>query len=113
MSDTKRAAIEWGLPLAISILAVGARYCFNADRLSIVGLIRAVVMGLFVGMEVNLYMLGQYHIAPETRGAIIGLAVAISNELFIILITAIKDVVKNPQSVVNRILTALFGRGGK
>ena len=27
-----KLAYEWGIPLAISLLAVGARYCINADR---------------------------------------------------------------------------------
>ncbi len=36
-----KLAYEWGIPIAISLLAVGARYCINADRASFTGIIRA------------------------------------------------------------------------
>ena len=52
-----KLAYEWGIPIAISLLAVGARYCINADRASLTGIIRAAIIGIFVGMEVNLYLL--------------------------------------------------------
>ena len=35
MREHERMAYEWGIPIAISLLAVGARYCINADRTSI------------------------------------------------------------------------------
>ena len=69
-----KLAYEWGIPIAISLLAVGARYCINADRASFTGIIRAAIIGVFVGIEVNLYLLDSAAISPEIRGAIVGVS---------------------------------------
>ena len=62
-----KLAYECGIPIAISLLAVGARYCINADRASFVGIIRAIIIGIFVGMEVNLYLLNGAVVSQELR----------------------------------------------
>ena len=65
-----KLAYEWGIPIAISLLAIGARYCINADRVSLTGIIRAIIIGIFVGMKVNLYLLDSAVVSQELRGAI-------------------------------------------
>ena len=77
-----KLAYEWGIPVAISLLAIGARYCINADRASLTGIIRAIIIGIFVGMGVNLYLLDGAVVSQELRGAIVGVADALAHEVF-------------------------------
>ena len=104
-----KLAYEWGIPIAISLLAVGARYCINADRASLTGIIRAAIIGVFVGIEVNLYLLDDAAISPEMRGAIVGVAVALAHEIFLLVILMFRAASKNPKAV----LANLINRGGK
>ena len=89
-----KLAYEWGIPLAISLLAVGARYCINADRASLTGIIRAAIIGIFVGMEVNLYLLDGAVVSQELRGAIVGVAAVLAHEVFYWLFLCLRQPVK-------------------
>lgn len=109
MREHERIAYEWGIPIAISLLAVGARYCINADRASFAGIVRAIVIGVFVGVEVNLYLLDGATVSQEMRGAIVGVSAALSHELFLMVIRMFRMVSKDPKSV----LDFLINRGGK
>ena len=104
-----KLAYEWGIPVAISLLAVGARYCINADRASLTGIIRAAIIGIFVGMEVNLYLLDGAVVSQELRGAIVGVAAALTHEVFLLVILMFKAASKDPKAV----LANLINRGGK
>ena len=104
-----KLAYEWGIPIAISLLAVGARYCINADRASFTGIIRAAIIGVLVGIEVNLYLLDGAAISQEMRGAIVGVAVALAHEIFLLVILMFRAASKNPKAV----LANLINRGGK
>ena len=109
MREHERMAYEWGIPIAISLLAVGARYCINADRASIAGIVRAVIIGVFVGTEVNLYLLDGEMLSQEMRGAVVGVAAALSQEVFLLVVSMFKAVSKDPKAL----LDYLVNRGGK
>lgn len=96
-----KLAYEWGIPIAISLLAVGARYCINADRASFVGIIRAAIIGVFVGIEVNLYLLDT---AAMTRGAIVGIAAALAHEIFLLVMLMFRAASKNPKALLANLL---------
>lgn len=100
----EKLAYDWGLPIAISLLAVGARYCINADRASFAGIVRAVIIGLFVGVEVNLYLLDGTGLSQEIRGAIVGIAAALSQEVFLLVIRMFKVVSKDPKAAMDFLL---------
>ena len=108
MREHERIGLEWGIPLAIAILAVGARAAINAERATLVGVIRSIITGLFVGVEVNLYLLTT-DFSQEWRGALVGLAAAISNELLIALIAIGKTIAKDPAGALRWVIN----RGGK
>lgn len=108
MREHERIGLEWGVPIALAILAVGARTAINAERATLVGVIRAVIIGIFVGVEVNLYLLTT-DVPQEWRGAIVGLAAAISNELLIGLISIGKTIAKDPASAIRWFIN----RGGR
>ena len=95
---------EWGIPIAISLLAVGARYCINADRASLTGIIRAAIIGIFVGMEVNLYLLDGAVVSQELRGAIVGVAAALAHEVFLLVILMFKAASKDPKAALANLI---------
>lgn len=99
MREHERIALEWGVPLAIAVLAVGARAAINPERATVTSVVRAILIGLFVGVEVNLYLLTT-DIPQEWRGAVVGLAAALSNELLIGAIKAGQRVAQDPTSLI-------------
>ena len=71
-----------------------ARYCINTDRASFTGIIRATIIGIFVGMKVNLYLLDNAVVSRKLRGAFVGVAAALAYEVFYWLSLCLKQPVK-------------------
>jgi uncharacterized membrane protein YczE len=46
-------AAKYGVPTAIAVVAVSCRVLFSADRWTLLGITRDVLVGLFVGMLAN------------------------------------------------------------
>lgn len=94
---------SWGLPLAITVLAVGVRCVVDKKYASLSGVIQAILLGLFIGSIVNLYLLdytgdnGQL-LSHTKRTAYVGVASAFSQEIFLWM----KGVMANPLDLIKR-----------
>ncbi len=100
-NEGERLAIQWGIPLALAMLAVGARLLMSTDRLTLLGIIRGVVVGLFVGCAVNLYLTDITTIGDGTRGAIVGAAAVLAEDLVVILMRVGKYLRNRPETVLD------------
>lgn len=103
-NESERLAVEWGIPIAIVFLAVGARMLMSTDRLTLLGIIRGVVVGLFVGCLVNLYLSDIPTMGDGTRGALVGAAAVLAEDLVVILMRLGKYLRNRPESVLDIIL---------
>jgi len=95
---------SWGLPIAITILAVGVRCMVDEQHASIHGVIRAILLGLFVGSVANLYLLDYVTDSGEIlsgtkRAAYVGIASGFGQELYL----WFKKTLSNPQDIFNRL----------
>lgn len=108
-NDAERLALQWGIPLALALLAVGARLLMSTDRLTLLGIVRGVVVGLFVGCLVNLYLSDISTIGDGTRGAIVGAAAVLAEDLVVIMMRVGKYLRSRPETVLEFILN----RGNK
>ena len=102
-NDAEKLAVEWGVPLAIALLAIGARQLMASDRLTVFGIARGVFVGLFVGALVNLY-LGDMDIKEGTRGAIVGVCAVLSEDFLVLAMRIGKIIRDNPQAVIEYLL---------
>ena len=102
-NDAEKLAVEWGVPLAIALLAIGARQVMASDRLTVFGIARGVFAGLFVGALVNLY-LGDMDIKEGTRGAIVGVCAVLSEDFLVLAMRIGKIIRDNPQAVIEYLL---------
>ena len=102
-NDAEKLAVEWGVPLAIALLAIGARQLMASDRLTVFGIARGVFAGLFVGALVNLY-LGDMDIKEGTRGAITGVCAVLSEDFLVLAMRIGKIIRDNPQAVIEYLL---------
>lgn len=102
--DAERLALQWGIPIALALLAVGARLLMSTDRLTVLGIVRGVVVGLFVGCLVNLYLSDITSIGDGTRGALVGASAVLAEDLLVALMRLGKYVRNRPESVIEFIL---------
>lgn len=102
-NDAEKLAVEWGVPLAIALLAIGARQLMSSDRLTVFGIARGVFAGLFVGALVNLY-LGDMQITEGTRGAIVGICAVLSEDILVLTMRVGKILRDNPQVIIEYLL---------
>jgi Na+/proline symporter len=103
-NDAEILAVQWGVPIAIALVAVAVRLLFSADRMTVVGVLRGIVVGLFVGALTNLYISGMPDLTDGERGALIGLAVVLAEDLVVLLLRIGRKIRDNPESVIAAIL---------
>lgn len=108
-NEAERWALQWGVPLALALLAVGARLLVAADRLTLLGIVRGVVVGLFVGSLVNLYLSDIATMGEGTRGALVGAAAVLAEDLVVMLMKVGKYLRERPETIVE----FFINRGGK
>ncbi len=51
--DVSLYAAKYGVPTAVAVVAVSCRVLFSADRWTLLGIVRDVLVGLFIGMLAN------------------------------------------------------------
>ena len=94
---------SWGLPMALTILAVGVRCVVDQKYASFSGVVQAILLGLLVGSITNLYLLdylgdnGQL-LSHTKRVAYVGIASAFSQEIFLWM----KGIMANPLDLLKR-----------
>lgn len=95
---------SWGLPMALTILAVGVRCVVDQKYASFSGVVQAILLGLLVGSITNLYLLdylgdnGQL-LSHTKRAAYVGIASAFSQEIYI----WFKKALSNPSDIFKRL----------
>lgn len=108
-NEAERMAVQWGIPLALALLAVGARLLMSTDRLTLLGIARGVVVGLFVGSLVNLYLSDIATLGEGTRGALVGASAVLAEDLVVMLMKVGKYLRDRPETIVD----FFVNRGGK
>ena len=98
---------EWGMPMVITLLAMGVRCAIDIEHASLKGILRAVIIGIFVGGITNLYLLDYTTgngavLSPNMRAAIVGIASAFSQEIFYSVIKLGADPVGLIRSIFNK-----------
>lgn len=108
-NEAERLAIQWGIPLALALLAVGARLLMSTDRLTLLGIARGVVVGLFVGSLVNMYLSDIATMGEGTRGALVGASAVLAEDLVVMLMRVGGYLRNRPETIIEFILN----RGSK
>jgi len=106
-SEAERLAIQWGLPVAIMLVAVAVRLFFSADKLTMIGITRGLVIGLFVGAMVNLALSDVVWLgdgARGARGALVGVAVVLAEDLIVALLSLGRQIRKHPEQLIELLL---------
>ena len=101
MNDIEQVAAKWGVPIAIALLAVAVRILFSADRATLAGVIRGVLVGVFVGTVTNLYLLDYPDLGEGTRGALVGMAAVLAEDIIVSLLKLGKKFRENPDSLLD------------
>lgn len=98
-NDAERLAVQWGVPIAIALVAVAVRLLVSANRLTLLGVFRGIVVGLFVGGMVNLYLSDVVSMGEGTRGAIVGVSAVLAEDLVAGLLSVGKRIREKPESI--------------
>ena len=94
---------SWGLPMALTILAVGVRCVVDQKYASFSGVVQAILLGLLVGSITNLYLLDYLGdngkiLSHTKRAAYVGITSAFSQEIFLWM----KGIMANPLDLLKR-----------
>lgn len=107
-SEAEHLALSWGLPIAIALIAVAVRLFFRADKLTLFGVIRGVIIGLFIGAMANLALGDIAGLSDGERGAIVGVVVVLAEDMIAAFLSLIYYIRKHPESIIE-----CFSRGKK
>lgn len=108
--EAQTLAMRWGVPLAIAMLAVVARYLVTAPKPTLWALVRGMVVGVFVGALTNLYLADIPAISDGTRGALVGLAAILAEDLVIVILAGGRKLRSNPAGVWDFLLSIIRRR---
>lgn len=87
MEELKEAVSRLTVPLAIALIGVVARVMFDAERLTLIRAVRTLIIGLTVGALAGL-ALGPIDIPAAHKGAIIGVASIVSEDVIAAIVQA-------------------------
>lgn len=90
----------WGLPVALALLAIGARLSVSPERITLPGVVRGLVLGVFVGCVTNAWLLNSTMSHGE-RGALVGICAVIAEDLVFAMLLIGKRIRKNPDAFLN------------
>lgn len=102
--DAKQLTVRWGIPIAIALMAVGVRLLFSTDRLTRLGVARGVLVGIFVGSVVNLYLSDVQGMGEGTKGALVGIAAVLSEDLIFLVMAWGKKLREDPWAAISFII---------
>lgn len=105
-SEAERLAVEWGVPVSITLMAVAARLLMTAERLTLLGFVRIVVIGGIVGYVTYLYVSGLPGLSEGEQGAILFGAGLLANDLVSGLIRIGGHISRDPLGLIAIILRA-------
>lgn len=103
-NDFEKLAAEWGVPVAIALVAVGARMLFSASRMTLLGVARGIVVGLLVGCLVNMYLSDMPNMTDGEKGAIVGVSAVLAEDLFVALLAFGRKIRNDPSQLIDTIL---------
>ena len=88
----------------IGVLAIIARIFVTMEKLVLYGILRTVSTGAFVGVVVGLGLLGDITMEPWQKYAALGIAVALSEDLMLALISFGKNIKTDPAGFIAALL---------
>lgn len=94
----------------IGILAVFARIFISAERLVMYGILRTISTGAFIGVIVGLGLLNNASLDVWQKYALLGIAVALSEDLMIALVTFGKSFKDDPRGFIEFFLRKRDGK---
>lgn len=102
-NEAERLAIQWGVPIAIALIAVAVRLLFSVRRLTLLGIARSIVVGVFVGSMVNLYLGDVSSMTDGARGAIVGVSAVLAEDLVVAMLVLGRRIRENPETILDYI----------
>jgi len=101
----QRFSDQFGVTVVIALMAVGTRLLFASERWTALGVIRGVVVGLFVGLHTQMYLADLVPpLADGVRGATIALAAILAEDLIVLILYIGRSVRNNPSQIIDLLL---------
>ena len=101
--DVERLAIQWGVPVAIALVAVAVRLLFSVRRLTLLGITRSIIVGVFVGSMVNMYLGDVSGMTEGARGAIVGVSAVLAEDLVVAMLVLGRRIREQPETILDLI----------
>ena len=105
-SEAELWAAKWGVPIAVALLAIATRALLSTEKATLLGLARTVVVGLFVGAVVNLYLADTTWLTDGQRGAVVGVAAVVAEDVVLFLMRLVRRLREDPLAFTNWLITS-------
>lgn len=103
IDDANNLAVKWGVPVAIAFMAVAVRIVLSADRWTLLGILRGLMVGTLVGWLAILWVWEMPTMSLGMKGCIIGGAACLSEDIVMGLLTIGKKLRDDPASVIDMV----------
>ena len=81
LAEAQMLSAEWGIPIAIALIAVGVRLLFSSSRITFPGIIRSIVVAVFVGLLAAKYIFDTQSYTDGVKYIVIALMAILSEDL--------------------------------
>lgn len=104
MDDANYLAAKWGVPVSIALLAVALRMLFSADRWTLIGMVRGLMVGALIGWLAILYVWDLPDTNIGIKGAMVGLAATLAEDIFVGILKIGKKLRDDPAAVIDMVV---------
>lgn len=104
MSEAEYLAAKWGIPVSIAIMAVAARMLLSADRWTLVGMVRGLLVGALVGTIAILYVWNSDTMSVGEKGAVIGISACLAEDIVMGLLVLGRKLREDPAAIIDLVI---------
>jgi hypothetical protein len=103
LDEANNLAIRWGVPVAIAFMAVAVRIVMSADRWTLIGVARGLMVGTLVGWIAILWVWELNTMSLGMRGCIVGASACLAEDVVMGLLTIGKKLRDDPAAVIEMV----------
>lgn len=101
--DVSLYAAKYGVPTAVAVVAVACRILFSADRWTLLGVARGVLVGCLVGYLAALWVWNAADLSPGQKGSVVAVCAILAEDILVALLALGRKLREDPLALLDMI----------
>lgn len=101
--DVALYAAKYGVPTAVALLAVAVRMLFSADRWTLLGIVRDVLVGLLVGHLAAMWVWDAPGLSQGEKGSVVAVCAILAADIVVALLSLGRKFREDPLALLELI----------